>query len=86
MTRDDHGDLANALIRLYAEWKKARERQSMGFKLSRWDEQLLAFGKRFEETMMNLEVNCPIEEALDLGWQILSECFQADQVGIRKAD
>lgn len=84
VTREDHGDLANAMIRLYAESKKARERQSMGFKLSQWDAQLITFGKKFEEKMMNLQVNCPIEEALDLGWQLLSECFQPDQVGIRQ--
>lgn len=84
VTREDHGDLANAMIRLYAESKKARERQSMGFKLSHWDEQLIAFGKLFEERMMNLEVNCPIEEALDLGWQLLGQCFKPDQVGIRQ--
>lgn len=84
VTREDHGDVANAQIRLYAESKKARERQGMGFKLSRWDEQLLAFSKRFEETMMDLQVNLPLEEALDLGWKILSECFQSNQVGIRQ--
>ena len=28
VTREDHGDLANAMIRLYAESKKARERQA----------------------------------------------------------
>lgn len=84
VTREDHGDLANAMIRLYAESKKARERQGMGFKLSQWDEQLLAFGKLFEEKMMNLKVNCPIEQALDLGWVLLGECFQPDQVGIRQ--
>lgn len=84
VTREDHGDLANAMIRLYAESKKARERQAMGFKLSRWDEQLLAFSHRFEETMMNLEVNCPLEQALDLGWELLAECFKPDQVGIRQ--
>ncbi len=47
VTRQDHGDLANAMIRLYAESKKARERQAMGFKLSRWDEKLLALLNTF---------------------------------------
>ncbi len=84
VTREDHGDVANAQIRLYAESKKARERQSMGFKLSKWDEQLLAFSHRFEETMMNLEVNYTLEEALDLGWQMLAECFSMNEVGIKK--
>lgn len=84
VTREDHGDLANAMIRLYAESKKARERQGMGFKLSRWDEQLLIYSHLFEDRMMNLEVNLPLEEALDLGWQTLAECFKSDQVGIKQ--
>lgn len=84
ITREDHGDLANAMIRLYAESKKARERQGMGFKLSKWDEQLLSYSTLFEERMMDLEVNYSLEEALDLGWKTLAECFQADQVGIKQ--
>jgi V/A-type H+-transporting ATPase subunit B len=85
VTREDHSDLANGMIRLYAESKKARERQGMGFKLSRWDEQLLNYSHLFEERMMNLEVNYALEEALDLGWQTLAECFQADEVGIKQS-
>lgn len=85
VTREDHGDLANAMIRLYAESKKARERQGMGFKLSRWDEQLLHYSHLFEDRMMNLEVNCPLEEALDIGWKTLAECFQRDEVGIKQS-
>ena len=46
-TREDHGDLANSMIRLYADSKKSRERLSMGFKLSRWDEQLLKYCTNF---------------------------------------
>lgn len=85
VTREDHADLANAMIRLYAESQKARERQGMGFKLSRWDEQLLAYSKLFEKRMMNLEVNYTLEEALDIGWKTLAECFQADEVGIKQS-
>lgn len=84
VTREDHGDIANTMIRLYAESKKARERQSMGFKLSRWDERLLAYSLLFEDRMMNLEVNAPLEDTLDLGWQTLAECFDAGEVGIKK--
>jgi V/A-type H+-transporting ATPase subunit B len=85
VTREDHGDLANAMIRLYAESKKARERQAMGFKLSRWDEQLLHYSLLFEERMMNLEVNLSLEDALDLGWKTLAECFESQQVGIKES-
>lgn len=84
VTREDHGDLANNMIRLYADSKKAKERQSMGFKLSKWDEKLLNYLVLFEAKMMNLEVNLPIDEALNLGWQILADCFNAEEVGIKQ--
>ncbi len=85
VTREDHGDIANGMIRLYADSKKARERQAMGFKLSRWDEKLLHYSDLFEQQMMNLEVNITLEEALDLGWRILAECFQRHEVGIKNS-
>lgn len=83
-TRADHNDLANAMVRLYADSKKAKERQAMGFRLSRWDEKLLHFSRLFEERMMNLEVNIPLESALDLGWHTLAECFDLEEIGIKK--
>lgn len=85
VTREDHGDLANTMIRLYAESKKSRERASMGFRLSRWDEKLLKFSDQFEKQMMGLDVNIPIEGALDLGWKILSECFDPHETGIKES-
>ncbi len=85
VTREDHGEIANAQIRLYADAKKARERESMGFKLSRWDEKLLQYAHLFEDRMMNLEVNYTLEEALDLGWSTLSECFDMHEVGIKQS-
>lgn len=84
VTREDHGDLANTMIRLYADSKKARERQAMGFRLSRWDEKLLRYSYLFEDRMMNLQVNLPLEKALDLGWQTLAECFDLEEVGVKK--
>lgn len=85
VTRDDHGDVANTMIRLYADSKKARERQGMGFKLSRWDEKLLRFSILFEERLMNLAVNISLEEALDLCWSTLAECFTVAEIGIKKS-
>jgi len=84
VTREDHGDLANTMIRLYADSKKSKERQSMGFKLSRWDEQLLTYSDLFENQMMDWNVNLPLEGALDLGWEMLAECFKPEEVGIRE--
>jgi V/A-type H+-transporting ATPase subunit B len=84
VTREDHADLANTMIRLYADGKKARERESMGFKLSKWDEKLLLYAQFFEDRMMNLQVNISLEEALNLGWETLAECFEIHEVGMKK--
>ena len=83
-TREDHGELANAMIRLYAESKKAAERHAMGFCPSRWDVKLLHFAKLFEKQLMDLNVNCPLEQALDVGWKILQMCFAHEEVGIKE--
>lgn len=83
-TREDHGELANTMIRLYADSKKAREREAMGFKLSAWDRKLLHFSELFEEEMMDLNVDLKLEDALNLGWKILSESFSAQETGMKK--
>ena len=83
-TREDHGELANTMIRLYADSKKAKERGSMGFKLSQWDEKLIRYANFFETKMMSLEVNIPLEEALNLGWRILADCFLLEEISIKK--
>lgn len=84
VTREDHGELANTMIRLFADSKKAKERRAMGFKLSKWDEKLLYFAHLFEKEMMDLHVNCSLEEALDNGWRILERCFTAEEVGMKQ--
>jgi V/A-type H+-transporting ATPase subunit B len=84
ITREDHGDLANTMIRLYADSKKSKERLSMGFKLSRWDEQLLQYSALFEKQLMDWKINLSLEKALDAGWKMLAECFKPKEVGIRE--
>ena len=81
-TREDHRTIMDAMIKLYAQYKDAAEKQSMGFRMSEWDKKLLRYGARFEEKMMDLSVNIPLEQALDLGWQILAECFDPMETGI----
>ncbi len=82
-SRDDHGDIMNACIRLYAEALKSRELESMGFKLSKWDLKLKKYADLFEMKLMNLEVNITLYEALDLAWNILRQCFDKTEVGIK---
>ena len=81
-TREDHRTVMDAMIKLYAQYKETVEKQSMGFKMSAWDLKLLKYGEDFEKGMMDLSVNIPLEEALDLGWKILADNFDRTEVGI----
>ncbi len=78
-TRDDHRALMDGMIKLYAQYKDSLEKKSMGFLMSDWDEKLLKYGALFEKKLMDLSVNIPLEEALDLGWQLLAECFEPNE-------
>ncbi len=82
-TRDDHRSLMDGMIKLYSSYKDSLEKKSMGFMMSDWDEKLLKYGALFEEKLMDLSVNIPLEEALDTGWKILAECFEKEETPLK---
>lgn len=84
-TRKDHRSIMDTLIQLFAGYRETLEKQTMGFRMSSWDRKLLKYGNRFEKEMMDLSVNIPLEKALDLGWQILADCFEPMETGINSA-
>lgn len=81
-TREDHRTIMDVMIQLYASCKEAREKRSMGFKMSAWDQKLLSYGDKFEREMMDLSVNVPLDQALDKGWEILASCFEPAEAGV----
>ncbi|MCM8787495.1 MAG: V-type ATP synthase subunit B [Candidatus Omnitrophica bacterium] len=82
-TRKDHRTLMDTMIQLFAQYRQTLEKQAMGFQMTSWDKKLLKYGKLFEEKLMRLDVDISLEEALDLGWQILADCFLPQETGIR---
>ncbi len=84
-SRDDHRTIMDTMIQLFASYRETVEKRAMGFQMSAWDGKLLRYGGLFEKKMMSLEVNIPLEEALDLGWEILAECFTPEETGIKKS-
>ncbi len=82
-TRSDHRTIMDRMIQLFADYRSTLEKRSMGFQMSAWDEKLLQYGKRFESELMDLSVNIPLEGALDAGWKILSDIFEAEETGIK---
>ena len=85
VTREDHGQIMNTMIRFYSESRDAEQKQAMAFDLSDYDRQLLKFGRLFRARFMDIEVSMPLEDALDLGWKTLAECFRREQLLMRAA-
>lgn len=84
VTREDHSQIMNTLIRFYAAAQDAEQKQSMAFELSEFDERVLKFGELFHERFMDINISMPLEEALDLGWQTLAECFKEEELLMRQ--
>jgi V/A-type H+-transporting ATPase subunit B len=84
VTREDHSQIMNTMIRFYSEGQDAAQKQAMAFDLSHYDYQLLKFSKLFRERFMDINVSIPLEDALDLSWQTLAECFRPDQLLMRQ--
>ncbi|OGX39377.1 MAG: V-type ATP synthase subunit B [Omnitrophica WOR_2 bacterium RIFCSPHIGHO2_02_FULL_50_17] len=82
-TRSDHRAIMDRMIQLFADYRETLEKRSMGFQMSAWDEKLLRYGRRFEEELMDLSVNIPLEQALDRGWEILSAIFDSAETGMK---
>jgi V/A-type H+-transporting ATPase subunit B len=80
VTREDHGQVMNTMIRFYSGAKEAQQKQAMAFELSELDRKLLKFGNLFRLRFMDINVSISLEEALDLGWQTMAECFEPEQL------
>ncbi len=84
VTRDDHGAVMNSMIRLYAKALESKKKISMGFEKTETDEKYLRYAELFEQRFMDLRVDIPLNDALDLGWKTMSECFDRSEIGVKK--
>ena len=85
VTREDHAQIMNTMIRFYAGSVDAEQKQAMAFDLSDYDKKLLRFGQLFKKRFMDINVSISLEQALDLGWQTLAECFEENELLMKQA-
>ena len=85
VTRDDHSQIMNTMIRFYSGSKDAEQKQAMAFELSDYDLKLIQFGNLFRERFMDINVDLPLEKALDLAWTTLSECFEPQELLMKQS-
>ena len=80
VTREDHSQIMNTMIRFFSGARDAEQKQAMAFDLSPFDHKLLRFGELFRERFADINVSMPLEDALDLCWQTLAECFDEKEL------
>lgn len=85
VTREDHSQIMNTMIRLYSGAAEAEKKQSMAFELSEYDKKLLKFGTLFRTRFMDINVSMPLLKALDLCWETLAECFEPQELLMKQA-
>ena len=83
-TREDHGQIMTTMIRFYSGARDAQQKEAMAFELSEYDHRLLKFGRLFQKRFMDIDVAMPLEQALDLCWQTLAECFEPQELLMRQ--
>lgn len=84
VTREDHSQVMNTMIRFYSGAKDAEKKQQMAFDLSPFDHKLLKFGDLFTKRFMDINVALPLNDALDLCWQTMAECFEPQELLMRE--
>ncbi len=83
-TRDDHSQVMNTMIRFYSMARDAEQKKAMAFEISEFDNRLLKFGQLFRERFMGINVSIPLDQALDLCWQTMGECFNENELLIKQ--
>ena len=83
-TREDHPQVMNAAVRLYADAANAKTKLENGFDLSDYDERTLRYAKAYSEKLLAIDVNIDIDEMLNIAWKLFGENFTRDEVAIKE--
>jgi V/A-type H+/Na+-transporting ATPase subunit B len=83
-TREDHPQVMNAAIRLYADAANARTKVENGFDLTDYDERTLEYAKEYSDRLLAIDVNVDTDTMLDISWELFSKYFNKAEVAIRE--
>ena len=83
-TREDHSQVMNASVRLYADAQNAKTKLENGFDLSDYDLRCLEYAKDYAVRLLSIDVNISIEEMLDTGWELFAKYFSKAETAIKQ--
>jgi V/A-type H+-transporting ATPase subunit B len=82
-TREDHPQVMNTAVRLYADAANAKTKLENGFDLTAYDERTLQFAKEYSEKLLAIDVNLDINSMLNTAWELFARHFNMNEVGIK---
>ncbi len=83
-TREDHAQVMNSAIRLYADAANAKTKLENGFELSQYDERALGFAKEYSEKLLAIDINVDITLMLDTCWKLFGKFFSREEIAIKE--
>ncbi len=83
-TREDHPQVMNAAVRLYADAANARTKVENGFDLTDYDERTLEFARDYSRRLLAIDVNIDPDKMLNVGWELFAKYFSPAEVGIKE--
>ena len=83
-TREDHSQVMNASVRLYADAQNAKTKLENGFDLSDYDLRCLDYAKEYAVRLLSIDVNITIDEMLDTAWELFAKYFSQAETGIKQ--
>jgi V/A-type H+-transporting ATPase subunit B len=84
-TRDDHPQVMNAAVRLYADAANAKTKRDNGFELTDYDARAIRFAHDYSEKLLAIDVNLHVDEMLDTAWGLFGKYFHRSEVGIKES-
>ncbi|MCB5260038.1 MAG: V-type ATP synthase subunit B [Candidatus Cloacimonetes bacterium] len=82
-TREDHPQVMNTAVRLYADAANAKTKLENGFDLSDYDERVLEFAKQYSNEILAIDVNIDTDTMLDIAWKLFQQYFNKQEIGIK---
>ncbi len=83
-TREDHSQVMNASVRLYADAQNAKTKLENGFDLSEYDLRCLDYAKDYATEILAVDVNITLTEMLDTAWKLFAKYFSPAETGIKQ--
>ena len=82
-TREDHPQVMNTAIRLYADAANAKTKIENGFDLTDYDKRTMNFAKEYSEKLLAIDINIEIDTMIDTGWNLFNKYFSVAEIGIK---